>query len=200
MDNGCPGGSETVRIHMDNEDTNEASDAQGWVGATTVDGNGNIDFVFCRVDGNQFRSLAAANDVRSNYAVLKLGQSCPQGSVEFSRYFDNEDHNTSNGYSGNIFPNVVEVEDDGNSTLRFCLFKGDGSTASSFPNLGFEYGVFAAPQFTFTSAHGFIYSDDEDGKKDNDNGYEADPAWKEAATAIISEGLNTVMNTARAFP
>lgn len=190
----CPGSTETLRIHMDNEDGQERSTVAGWVGATTVDGSGNTNFVFCRVDGTRFHSLAASNDVHSNYAVLKLGQSCPEGAVEFSRYFDNEDGNNKNSYSGNIFPNVVEK----NSTLRFCLFKGDGSTASSFPNLGFEYGVFAAPEFTFTSARGFIHTDDEDNR--NANGYEADPAWKWAATAIITEGSNTTLNTARALP
>ncbi len=194
MANTCPGNTETLRIHMDNEDDDEESVVQGWVGATTVDGNGNTNFVFCRVDGNRFHSLAAANDVRSNYAVLKLGQSCPEGSVEFSRYFDNEDRNNHNSYSGNIYPNIV----DNNSTLRFCLFKGDGSTATAFPNLGFEYGVFASEHFTFTSARGSIYTDDEDRR--NANGYEADPAWKWAATAIISEGSNTMMRTARALP
>ncbi|MCY1015908.1 hypothetical protein [Pyxidicoccus sp. MSG2] len=190
----CPGNVETIRINMDNEDRAEASNVSGWVGATNVDGNGNINYVFCRVDGTQFHSLAAANSANYNYAVLKLDQSCPEGAVEFSRYFDNEDNNNKNSYSGNIFPNVV----NNNSTLRFCLFKGDGSIASAFPSLGFEYGVFAASQFVFTSARGYIYSDDEDGN--NANSYNVDPAWKSAATAIISEGWDTRLNTARAVP
>jgi hypothetical protein len=190
----CPGNIETIYIHMDNEDRNEQSNVSGWVGATNVDGSGNINYVFCRVPGAQFRSLAATNSLNSNYAVLKLDQSCPEGSVEFSRHFDNEDSYNANSYSGNIFPNVV----DGNSTLSFCLFKGDGSIAPSFPNLGFEYGVFAASQFSFTSARGSIYSDDEDRR--NANWYSADPAWKWAATAIISEGSDTTLNTARAVP
>ncbi|XXF80007.1 S8 family serine peptidase [Myxococcaceae bacterium GXIMD 01537] len=193
--NKCPDVFKTVTLHMDNEDSRDSSWISGWVGATSVDSGGNTDFTFCRTSGSQFRSLSSSNDARANYAVLKLGATCPAGSVEFTRHFDNEDRATSNSYTGNISPNVV----DGNTTLYFCLFKGGGTIASSLPALGYDYGVFAAPQFVFTSAKGTIHTDDED--SNNANWYSADPAWKSAATAIVSEGGNTDLRTARAaFP
>ncbi|GMU06373.1 hypothetical protein ASNO1_26260 [Corallococcus caeni] len=188
----CPDPAKRVTISLDNEDSNQASRVNGWTGATSVDSNGNTHFVFCRTDGNQFHSLSAGSDGRSNFAVLQLGGACPAGSVGFARYFDNEDSRNSNSYSGEIAPNVV----DGNTLLRFCLFKGDGVIAAGLPVLGFDYGVFAGTNFVFTSSRGSIYTDDEDSR--NKNYYSADPAWKYAATAIVSEGANTTLFTARA--
>ena len=129
---GCPGNAATVTMHMDNEDRRASSWVSGWVGATQMDDSGNTNFAFCRVDGTQFHSLQAASDPRTDYALLKLGTDCPPGSVEFSRHFDNEDHNNLNSYTGNIAPDYM----DGNTTLYFCLFRGNGSTAASLPALG----------------------------------------------------------------
>ena len=187
-DRSCPASTATINIHMDNEDSRPASGTSGWVGGTFVDGNAT--FVFCRVDGNRFASLSSQNSASSNYAVLRLGAHCPSGSIPFSRFFDNEDDSNDNWSAGNISPNT----NIGNSNLNFCLFAGGSSTAP-LPDLGFSYGVFAAPGFAFGIQHGAIFNDDED--NNNTNGYVVDPSWQTAAQAIIVPGGNTTLNTAR---
>jgi hypothetical protein len=190
--NSCPTLSSTVRFFMDNQDSGN-SYVSGWVGGTSVDSNRNTNFVFCRVDGNRFRSLASYSTGRANYAVLKLGASCPPGSVEFSRYFDNEDSDNKNRYEGDIWPNTVSGY---GTELRFCLFKGSTSTSATLPNVGFDYGVFASSSFGFTSGTGVIYTDDEN--NNNANRYAiTDSGSKTAAVSIISEGTNTTLRTAR---
>ncbi|QSQ17506.1 hypothetical protein [Myxococcus landrumensis] len=178
---------------MDNEDRRQATYVSGWTGATYANGSGNLVFTFCRVDGNQFKPLATGSSVTTNYAVLKLAAACPAGSVEFIRHFDNEDtrNQTSSSPGAEIWPNVQ----DGNVTLRFCLFRGGSAPAASLPTLGFEYGVFATQSFARGSASGIISSDDEDTR--NSNGYYVDAAWAADAKAIVSEGENTVMSVAR---
>ena len=163
----CPSASQKVSIFMDNEDRNAASKVTGWVGGTTVDGNRNTWFTFCRVDGTLFKSLSSSRSTSTDYAVLRLGAVCPPGSVEFFRKFDNEDGDNRNTWTGNISPNTTF----GDTTLNFCLFKGNGTVASDLPDLGFSYGVFAAPAFSHASQRGVIDTDDED---NNANGY-SDP-------------------------
>jgi hypothetical protein len=187
---------------MDNEDSRSASTTSGWVGATLVDGNRNTHFYFCRTNGTSFGSLASSNSASNNYAVLKLGTTCPSGSVPFSRRFDNEDHNNLNDFTGStgvsnlqIAPNM-SFRSPSETTLVFCLFKGDGPLVAKLPALPFSYGVFAAQSFQWTSAHGSIFTDDED---DNANGYDVDPSWQTAAQQIIVPGGNTILNTARAI-
>lgn len=188
---GC-GSSPEVMFGMDNEDHNEASSVSGWVGKDSVDGSGNTKFYFCRVSGYNFASLQGFSSARTNYAVLRLGASCPPGSVPFGRYFDNEDDNNKNFWSGNISPST----NIGNTWMRFCLFKGDGSIrASGLPSLGFEYGVFAGSTFGFADNWGNIFTDDED--HNNANSYDANSAWSTAAQAIVSAGGNTTLRTAR---
>lgn len=189
---GCPGSY--VWIHMDNEDSRQASSVTGWVGATKLNDSGNLVLTFCRVHGDQFRQLSSTSSPTTNYAVLKLGDNCPLGSVEFGRLFDNEDRNNQNSSSGNdqIWPNYQ----DGNTTLRFCLFRGSGNTVHpSLPALGFEYGVFAHPAFTRATATGQIFSDDED--SGNANAYYVDAAWQWDAKAIVTDGENTTLYVAR---
>lgn len=192
---GCPSAFKTATLHMDNEDYREASKVSGWVGTTNVDGNGNTNFTFCRVDGRDFRSLTTGSNSRANYAVLKMGAVCPPGSMQFSRYFDNEDDDPQTSSNHHMYPSIV----DRNTHLYFCMFKGDGTPAPQLPSLGFDYGVFAGGSFGFTSAKGSIYTDDEDDSGGNDNGYSIeDEAWKTTASAIVTlSGSNTTMYTAR---
>jgi hypothetical protein len=191
----CPTTSSTVSFFMDNQD-NGGSYVSGWVGGTSLDGNRNTRLVFCRVGGNQFRSLASYSTGRANYAVLKLGASCPPGSVEFSRYFDNEDDNNKNSYTGTIWPNTSSSY---GTELRFCLFKGDGTTSTTLPNVGFDYGVFAGYDFGFTSARGVIYTDDENSSNANRYAPDTSTSWRWAAVSIVSAGTDTTMRTARAY-
>ncbi len=180
----CPSGSEKIVINMDDEDGSNENSAWGWQGAFVQ--TNNTKFVFCRVDGQKFKPLIriSAND---NYAVLKLGTSCPAGSYGFWKYIDNEDHNNANSSSGTIAPNVV----DGNTRLYFCLFTTvlDTTGVSSFPDLGFSYGVFGRDMYLGALDKGGLLTDDEDSNNHNSYGYTS--VTQTDATRIITYGPNT---------
>lgn len=177
---GCPGGSEEIMIRMDDEDENNGSRRSGFIGKTNLGDNAsNTRFWFCKVDGSVFRpftTAAAGADLRDDYAVLKLGTSCPAGSQEFWRYYDNEDGGNANSRNGVIAPNVSNA----NTKLFFCLFRfapAGVSTMSAFPDLGigFRYGVFAPADFNRSPlGFGSFRSDDEDDNNQNDYGAPAD--------------------------
>jgi hypothetical protein len=195
----CPDDANTrVQYFMDNEDYKEESSTTPWTGGITIaDAQGNTSFVFCRVDGQRFRNLAAASSDQNNYAVLKLGQFCPPGSKEFTRLFDNENTNNINHVVAGAFsPNAYQRGALGSWTkLRFCFFNSDPTAPlmSEFPSLGFDYGVFAPSSHRLALRTGRVFTDDEDG---GNNSWEPpDAAWKPEATRIISEGLNTTLHT-----
>lgn len=114
-------------------------------------------FAFCRMDGRQFKpygvskSTPGINGKALDYAVLKLGHDCPDGSYEFRRDIDTEDtkggkKNDDRTY-GKIWPNFS----GGNATFYFCYFPGqtfDGAVPAThmtaFPRARVSYGVFAA--------------------------------------------------------
>jgi hypothetical protein len=177
----CPTGSESLTIHMDDEDFFNRNSRGGSIGATRS--GRNTDFFFCRVNGAAFHAYRPrGSDVRP-YAVLKLGQLCPNGSTEFRRRFDNEDLRNANSSRGNIFPNVS----DSNTTLVFCLFgPGSGSSSRRFPNLGYGYHVFSSVDST-----GWIRTDDED--HNNANSYTVPEGIRDIAQAMVSSGANTVL-------
>ena len=184
---GCPAGSDEIRIRMDDEDSGNGNARYGWIGKTRSDGqNNNTLFVFCRVDGDQFRPLSTASqasDMRDDYAVLKLGTTCPSGSQEFWRRFDNEDDNNGNYSIGVITPNT---SDRYGTRLYFCLYRyasSGVSTMSSFPDLGLRYGVFAPSDFTRGISPGYIRTDDED--DGNTSSYYAPSDALEAAQRIV---------------
>ncbi|MBV9791336.1 MAG: hypothetical protein JOZ51_24280, partial [Chloroflexi bacterium] len=185
----CPGGQPLLTIHMDDEDSSNANGRGGWIGATTSTNNTTLRF--CRVPGNGFRALSSSNIIQNHYAVLKLGTVCPNGSVEFSRYFDNEDHNNANSFAGPITPNTS----NNNTRLVFCLFRSSSSTMTGFPNLGAAYGVFAASNFSQALATGYVYTDDEDSW--NNNSYSAGSGWIVDAQRMVTAGNNTTLRMAR---
>ncbi len=177
----CPAGSELITIFMDDEDHNNANSRSGWIGA--IASGHNTTFVFCRVDGTQFKPAEAP------YAVLSLSPDCPQYSLPFSRYFDNEDSNNINYASGNINPNVSSVFNLGYTQLYFCLFY-NVVPANTFPDLGVEYGVFASSLPTSGLASGHLHIDDEDQSNQNFFG----PYYSNLGTlasSIISGDRNT---------
>ena len=177
----CPANSEAITIYMDDEDDSNRNDRGGNIGA--IRSTSNTSFFFCRVDGAAFRAFKPSGSVLKPYAVLKLGANCPNGSVPFSRHFDNEDNSNNNSRSGNIFPNVSTS----NTTLVFCLFApGSGSTMTRFPDLGYSYNVWSS-----VDSLGFIRTDDED--DNNNNTYSASTAIRSIAQSMVSSGPNTVM-------
>lgn len=139
------GGNQYVWIYMDTRDNSDDDYVRGWTGAISQSSTGTgITLGFCRVSGallNHLQMPTGADSTWYGYAVLKLGTTCPNLSREFSRYIDNEDHNNQNGYSGDVAPNEVTR----NTHLKFCLFVPNATPyMPSFPNLGFQYGVFVA--------------------------------------------------------
>ena len=196
---GCPAGSEELVIKMDDEDTFNLSIRSGFVGKTNFgESSFNTRFYFCRVDGTAFRAFSKAADaanLRDDYAVLKLGTTCPSESQEFSRTYDNEDDaGNTNFSSGVINPNVS----NSNTTLFFCLYRFSslGVTQSSFPNFGngFRYGVFAPSDFNRGAlAFGSFTSDDEDDR--NANSFSAPSDAVSAAQRIIEPGANAHAST-----
>ena len=184
---GCPAGSDEIRIRMDDEDDGNGNQQSGWIGKTRSDGqSANTLLVFCRVDGVLFRPLStagSASNMRDDYAVLKLGTTCPSGSQEFSRYFDNEDDSNGNYSIGVIYPNVSNQY---GTRLRFCLFRyaaAGVSTMPSFPNLGLPYGVLAPGDFNRGISLGSIRTDDEDDS--NASSFSAPSDALEAARRIV---------------
>jgi hypothetical protein len=192
---GCPGGSDEIVIRMDDEDSGNASRRSGYVGKTNLQETSSATrFYFCKVDGTVFRPFTTfdqGSDQRDDYAVLKLGTTCPNGSQEFSRFFDNEDSNNGNFSSGDITPNISNT----NTRLFFCLFRvaAPGAlTMGSFPDLGagFSYGVFGPTDFNRGAlAFGTIRTDDED--SGNANSYSAPSDALLAAKRIIQPDTST---------
>ena len=187
----CAPGVDMITIYMDDEDRNNANSRGGWIGGITS--NSNTTFRFCRVNGVNFRPLVNGSSFVNHYVVLKLGNYCPLGSIEFSRYFDNEDRNNANWFNGVINPNVS----NSNTDLKFCLFRdSNGSTTmTEFPDLGFSYGVFAAAYFSQAISSGFIHTDDEDNR--NANKLIAPSTALSDIGAIVVGGGNTRLNLVR---
>jgi hypothetical protein len=149
---GCPPGSQHIYLSLDDEDHNNASYVSGWTGNISHYSTGTT-FGFCRVDGSQFHS-----HVSRDYAVLKLGSTCPSGSMEFFRVFDDEHNANNNWSSGSISPSSMGPP----ARLYFCFFPaGVGPTMSTFPNFYVHYGTFAAPWGGWF-ASGTVFTDDED--------------------------------------
>ncbi len=192
----CPG--EVIAIHMDDEDDANSDFSSGSLGANRQDQN--TTFVFCRVPFPAFRaappSSPGARD--GDYAVLKLGPSCPAGSEEFFRQFDNEDDDNRNTLSGRAAPNVQNADGTTSTRLTFCLFRPEttGVLAEEFPDLGYRYGVFAAPDFTLGLEFGAMHTDDEDDANANQVGFRTFDAGP-AASRIFTFNRNTDLRLAR---
>lgn len=176
----CPTSSEAIIIRMDDEDSNNGNDRGGSIGAIRSDSN--TEFFFCRVNGASLRAFPPVGSQVKPYAVLKLGATCPNGSQEFTRRFDNEDDSNNNSREGNIFPNVSNQ----NTTLVFCLFAPGAPTMTAFPNLGFSYLVFSN-----VDSQGFLRTDDEDDS--NNNQYFAAAGIRSIAQSMVSDGPNTTL-------
>ncbi|WP_164014417.1 hypothetical protein [Pyxidicoccus trucidator] len=197
----CPPGSPLLSLHMDNEDHDNENNRAGWIGATISDRN--TTFRFCRVDGLQFKPLAATDVVTNHYAVLRLGNTCPNDSVSFSRWFHNQVRDNANwdesssGDEADLGANDTDLN-DALSILHFCLFKSGTNTMTEFPALGFQYGVLAASDFSKAVQTGWIYSDDEDTWGSNGNEFHGDLAGKRIVVPTGSDGRNTTIHMARA--
>jgi hypothetical protein len=182
----CPAGSVLGAAYMDCEDSNGLTQQRGWHGGWSATGlTGGVELKVCRVPGANFRPVTTdPNDTSQFYAVMQLGETCPAGSASFTRRVDNEDSGNTNVLRSDLEPSTV-TRSPSNSNLKFCLFR-NGSTAAGFPNLGFQYGVFAGPALRGALEVGLVLSDDED--TNNNDATIADSALlrQHAETVILS--------------
>jgi hypothetical protein len=182
----CP--TEELRITMDDEDDDNENARSGWIGKTVS--SSNTTFSFCRTPGGRFRPIPSSSS-SANYAVLRMGKTCPAGSVPFSRFFDNEDEGNINSFAGHVSPS----RSDGNTRLEFCMFRASASAAAfTFPSLsgGVPYGVLAGSSFPAALATGWIKTDDED--DNNANRLEGNIS---GTSSFLSADSNTVLRLAR---
>ncbi|HRI65641.1 MAG TPA: hypothetical protein PK156_15445 [Polyangium sp.] len=199
----CPAGTDTLTRHMDDQDdtwfSDNNNDRGGWLGATGS--SNNTDLSFCRVDGTTFKPLTScSSDTSRDYAVLKLGTVCPNGSVEFSKFINNENDRNANSHgdsSGDHYPSEYTE----NTKLYFCFFgsaSSQSATMGKFPSQGIPYGVFGRSTLVnagAASTAGWFRSDDED---DGSNSYSAPTSiLSRAAQIISSDSQNTTFNTAK---
>lgn len=212
----CPADSSLVTIYMDDEDDSNRT-AWGWSWRLPQDSDPDFTYHiarwpapqvgfntrmrFCKVNGQSFRPMTTdVNDKARFYALLKLGQTCPNGSAEFSRYFDNEDDGNENSAAGPIAPNVSNV----NTSLKFCFFRTGSSPMSDFPNLGVPYAVFhdfeGGQPFPYDLALGKAKhsSDDEDDSNENSLSPSGTSSYFDFR-AIIADGRNTTFDLARVW-
>jgi hypothetical protein len=162
--NSCPAGTQYVQLYMDDEDTRNANNRSGWIGATAS--GSNTSWRFCKLNASnsvQFRPLAQTGTAY-NYAVMNMGVFCPPGATRVMRYQDNQNAGNNNSQIGNPFPSVNVL---GRNRLTFaCHFHGGAYSPigpmSAFPNLGFKYGVFGPDNSPFALLKGWVYQDDED--------------------------------------
>ncbi len=192
----CPrdaatGISEEIMLGIDNENDNNNNSTIGWVGAASSGQNTYLRF--CRVRGSQFKQVRSDRG-SDTYAVLKLGTTCPTGSVELTRYFDNNDScgnwlgsigacRAYQDWYGNISPNSYGGNYGNNLTMKLCMFRASATAANfSFPALSTGYGVFGQGGLE----NGWIYTDDED-----DNNHNSLTGSTAGSAAFLTAGSNT---------
>jgi hypothetical protein len=158
-------------VYMDCEDSNPDTSKTGYTGASGTIGN-NVLLRFCVVGGGTF----SGNKFNEDFGVLNLGYNrlVYKGS-SVTRHFDNEDRRNRNYVRLNGINVRGALGDrrlggghtilgERNTRLTFHIFyKSRYGGGSSFPNLGFSYGLLGS----FGSNRGNIYFDDEDRKNAN---------------------------------
>jgi hypothetical protein len=188
-----------VKIYMDNEDSDNANRSSGWIGAISSGRNTSLEF--CKVDGRRLGRLPAPTSGSANYAVLKLGDTCPPGSTEFVRYHDDEDQPplNTNWMAGEVGPTR---QNSAGTELHWCLFEqvsaGGGTATMDFlPALGFRYGVLAPPGFSRAQSTGSVHTDDEDtenkNRLTNASGGGLSPGMGAVVGKLVAAGRNTTL-------
>ncbi len=198
----CPA-EKRVTVYLDNEDdpgSGGGNKRDGWNGAIRSDRNTRLEF--CRADGTKFGRHQPPNvqtSARTDYAVLKLGTTCPAGSQEFVREFDDEnDLYNENWMGGDLGQNRQFGDTESRTFLHFCWFRGDrsdGSVMPYFPQLGYDYGVIGVAYNAIKS--GWIYLDDENDNnhnsfKDERGFFLSDPDLR-ALSTVMSGDINTTI-------
>jgi hypothetical protein len=151
---GC-GGLPERYIAIDNEDSNNANDRWGWLGASASGGNTTLRL--CVADSHVFRPAAEPYMLVSVVSsVLPSNEPiCPTGGTRVVRYVDCEN---SRPACRSDIPGVI-YNSNRDVRIAFCLFQG--GTGFDFPDFGFEYGVFAPEAFGGAIESGHLYMDDQ---------------------------------------
>ncbi len=151
----CPATTEVV-IYLDNENDGNANARSGHIGAFVSDTDTRMEF--CKVSAAGFRR-AAGSVATASYAVLRLGERCPTGSIPVARTHDDEDDWNQGWMAGETGPQVQT----NNTTIWWCLFMGTGTASglTRFPRQTFEYGVLGVSGPTWAREAGWVTTDDE---------------------------------------
>lgn len=201
----CPTGSTKITISFDDEDSHNRNEATNFT-ALWVLGN-NTTHVYCKLSESEslkFFNIGGGEMHFEPYAVLKLGDECPNGGYTVSRYHDTEDNSNKNSSTGPISPNVV----NDNIRLYFCYYPGeafDGPAPyhSDFPTIsGFSsYGVFSNNAAQLNAYHGSRLHDDEDNSNSNSLSVPSMPAKaRSALSRVMYTGSNTTYYLSRITP
>lgn len=188
----CPGDRISITLWNESDDNN--NQRSPWYGDWVS--NRMTYLRFCKVSSQGFKP-ARGTLAAMNYAVLKLGASCPAGSSTVIRYFDNNDLNGAHvsWYQETAqLPSKYGGMGGNNVWLHLCVFEAtaSGSTAP-FPNLGFSYGVMGGAALPGAQATGWVRTDDED--DDNNNSWD-NPSGIEMST-VMEGNDNTKIYTVR---
>jgi hypothetical protein len=205
----CPA-DRVFSIYTDDEDDVNESDSTGWEAPGTArrlrnhnTRRGGTHWTFCKVDGRDFKSLTKfASKTNYFYAVLSVGEQCPNGSVDAVRIMDDEADNNQSSISPAGLANRQRNYHNGFTTvLSFCVFQASTDKMTSFPDLGMRYAVFHdydAVQPSLFIQKRWVYSDNEDafpaGSGSRTWYWNADPA---AFDMMVSGDPNTMFDIGR---
>lgn len=165
LENSSCGSYKKLIVFMDNEDRKGTSHKSNWTGTSNIDSNGNLVLNICAVPTKNVKFKRGV----SEYAVLHLGGTVPDGIATITRFFDNEDDNNKNHtetkYDGKLFKgNIGQCTlGESNITLAFLYYESDPYTPDDFPAIGISYGAFGQ----FKNHQGSILTDDQDGSNAN---------------------------------
>lgn len=170
-----------IRIYYDCEDKRNHTKSGGFVGGWHI--THNITMRFCMVPANLFKRT------KNYYAVMNFSPDTHFQNDEGHKdvgllrvYMDAEDNDSGTSifytrHGGNeikdtygIHAHNARVAGKGNLNFQMFYFKPNNNSTESYPDLGFDYGVFGVlyPE-NKENGHrqGYVYSDDED--KNNGN-------------------------------
>lgn len=170
-----------IRIYYDCEDKRNHTKSGGFVGGWHI--THNITMRFCMVPANLFKRT------KNYYAVMNFSPDTHFQNDERHKdvgllhvYMDAEDSDSGTDifYTKNggreerdkygFYSHKARVEGDGNLSFQLFYFKPNNNSTESYPDLGFDYGVFGVlyPENKENEhRQGYVYSDDED--KNNGN-------------------------------
>mgnify|MGYP000336087430 CR=1 FL=1 len=179
--NGTCGSYKELVVHMDAEDSRNASRKVGFTGSSSIDYRGNVTLNFCIVDNNPFVYIGPTSPFSNitapvSYAVLNINAS--GGSYTLNRLFDNEDSGNANRttYNGSRIYSLGSNSFGGNTLLSFKAYGPTNGQSynpflgyPSFPNIGVSYAVLGDvyTNRNYSTNFGYISSDDEDRRNAN---------------------------------